>query len=208
VNEHLFWYIARASGIVSWALLSLSVVWGVVLSTRLLGRRASPAWLLDLHRFLGGSALVFVALHLAGLVGDSYVHFGPSELLVPLASKWQPVAVAWGVVAMYLLVAVELTSLVRTRLPKKLWRRVHQTSFAVWVLSSIHLFAAGTDAGNPVLQWTTLVLSVAVVFTIVIRVLSPKPDRPATTGSAATRSAAARTAAARSAVAAPAFAER
>jgi DMSO/TMAO reductase YedYZ heme-binding membrane subunit len=177
VSVHLSWYISRASGIVAWALLSLSVIWGVVLSTRLLGKRATPAWLLDLHRFLGGTALVFVGIHLAGLVGDGYVHFGWSELFVPLASVWQPVAVAWGIVALYLLVAVELTSLVRKHLPATLWRRVHQTSFAVWVLSSIHLFAAGTDASNPVLQWATLVLSIAVIFTVVVRVLSPKPDK-------------------------------
>ena len=179
MSEHLFWYLARATGIVSWALLSLSVLWGVVLSTRLLGRRATPAWLLDLHRFLGGTAVVFVALHLVGLVGDSYVHFGPSELLVPLASAWRPVAVAWGVVALYLLVAVEVTSLLRRRLPNRVWRRVHATSFAVWVLSTVHLFAAGTDAGNPVLQWSTLLLCVGVLFAVVVRVLSPKPDRRA-----------------------------
>lgn len=182
MNPQLFWYIARASGIVSWALLSLSVLWGVVLSTRLLGKRATPAWLLDLHRFLGGTAVVFVVVHIAGLVADSYAHFGPAEILVPLASTWRPVAVAWGVVALYLLAAVEITSLLRRRLPARLWRRIHMTSFAVWVLSTMHLFAAGTDAGNPVLQWTTLGLTLAVVFTIVVRVLSPKPDRAARPG--------------------------
>jgi predicted ferric reductase len=179
VNQHLFWYMARASGIVSWALLSLSVLWGVILSTRLLGKRATPAWLLDAHRFFGGAATVFVAVHIAALVGDSYVHFGPSEILVPLASAWKPVAVAWGVVALYLLVAVELTSLLRRHLPAKLWRRVHAASFALWVMATIHLLTSGTDAGNPLLQWTTLGLVLAVAFTIVVRVLSPKPDRPA-----------------------------
>jgi len=34
------------------------------------------------------------------------VHFGPAQLLIPLASAWRPGAVAWGIVAFYLLVAV------------------------------------------------------------------------------------------------------
>jgi membrane protease YdiL (CAAX protease family) len=72
MNDQLWWYVARASGTVSWALLALSVVWGLTLSTRWLGRRARPNWLLDLHRFLGGAGVVFVAVHVAALVADSY----------------------------------------------------------------------------------------------------------------------------------------
>jgi DMSO/TMAO reductase YedYZ heme-binding membrane subunit len=105
------------------------------------------------------------------------VHFGPSEVLVPLAARWHPVAVAWGIVAMYLLVTVEVTSLIRTKLPPRVWRAIHRSSFGMWVLSTIHLFTAGTDAGNTALQWTTFVLTLAVVFTTVVRVLSPKPDK-------------------------------
>ena len=77
---------------------------GTALSGRL-SRRPRPAWVLDLHRFLGVLAVVFAGVHLLGLVADSYVHFGPAELFVPLASSWRPGPVAWGVVALYLLLA-------------------------------------------------------------------------------------------------------
>ena len=50
------------------------------------------------------SSLLLAALALAGLVLDETVHFGVSELLVPFASTYEPGAVAWGVVALYLLV--------------------------------------------------------------------------------------------------------
>jgi len=179
MNNQIFWYTARSSGIVSWGLLSTSVLVGVVLSTRLFGKRAAPAWLLDLHRFLGGTACAFVAVHIVGLVADNYVHFGPSEILVPMASKWHPVAVAWGVVSLYLLVAIEMTSLLKRRIPSKLWRRVHATSFVLWVLSTVHAYSAGTDAGNRVYQWTGVLIALAVVYAGTVRVLSPRPDRPA-----------------------------
>lgn len=191
MNPQLFWYMARASGIVAWAMLSLGALWGVVLSTRLVGKRATPAWLLDLHRFFGAASVAFVAVHLAGLVADSYLHFGPAELLMPLASAWRPVAVAWGVVSLYLLLAVEITSLLRRHLPNRLWRRVHMTSFPLWVFSTIHLFAAGSDADNPLLQWAALGVTLAVVFAGTVRLLSPKPDRrPAPARARATAAAA------------------
>jgi DMSO/TMAO reductase YedYZ heme-binding membrane subunit len=178
VNKQIFWYTARATGIVSWGLLSTSVLVGVVLSTRLLGKRAAPAWLLDLHRFLGGAACMFVSVHIGGLVADNYLHFGPSEILVPLASTWHPVAVAWGVVSLYLLVAIETTSLLKRRLPSRVWRKVHGTSFVLWLLSTVHGFSSGTDSSNRLYQWVGLAIGLAVVYTVTVRMLSPRPDRP------------------------------
>ena len=174
MNPQLWWYVARASGLVAWALCTLAVVWGLALSTRLLGKRPAPAWLLDLHRFLGGLATLFVAVHVAGLVADNYVHFGLAELVLPLASSWKPGPVAWGIAALYLLVAVELTSLARRRLPARLWRLVHMTSLPLWGVSTVHLLTAGTDAQNPAVQWAALLSVAAVIFVTVVRVLSPR----------------------------------
>ena len=54
MSSQIWWFVSRSSGLVAWALLSLSVCWGLFLSTRAVARASSPAWLLDLHRFLGG----------------------------------------------------------------------------------------------------------------------------------------------------------
>jgi predicted ferric reductase len=174
MNDQLWWYAARATGLVGWGLCTLSVLWGLTLSTRLLGKRAAPAWLLDLHRFLGGLATIFVAVHLGALVADTYVHLGPAELLVPLASAWKPGPVAWGIAAFYLLVAVEIPSLARRRLPVRVWRMVHMTSLPLWALATVHLLTAGTDIGNPLVQWAVLLSTAAVLFTTLVRVLSPR----------------------------------
>lgn len=177
MNEQLWWYVARSTGLVAWGVLTLSVLWGLVLSTRLLGKQARPAWLLDLHRYLGGLATVFTALHLVGLVADSYVRFGITELLVPMASAWKPGPVAWGIAAMYLLVAVEVTSLAKKRLPMKVWRKAHLLSFPLWLAATAHFALAGTDTANRLVQWTLVIAVVTTLFTVVVRVLSPKPDR-------------------------------
>ena len=77
VNPQLWWWLARASGIVAWCMVTASIVWGLALSSKLVRRRKVPAWLLDLHKYLGTLSLAFIAVHLVALVADSYVDFGP-----------------------------------------------------------------------------------------------------------------------------------
>ena len=82
-------------------------------------RTPGPAWLLSLHRYLGALALVFVGVHVAAILLDSYTDFGITDVLVPFTGSWHPLAVAWGIVGMYLLVAIEITSLLRHRMSKR-----------------------------------------------------------------------------------------
>ena len=164
--EQLWWYTARAGGIVAWGLLAASVLWGLALSTKAFGKRPRPNWLLDLHQWLGTLTMIFLGVHVAGLMLDSYVDFGLTDVLVPFASSWDPSAVAWGIVAFYLLLAVELTALGRRYLPKKVWRSVHYLSFPVFVLATIHGVAAGTDAT------TTFAVATVVVVVAMVAMLS------------------------------------
>lgn len=177
MNTQIWWYVARSTGIVAWSLLTLSMTWGLLLRTKLLNRRPAPRWLLDLHRFLGGLAVVFVGLHLVGLVADSYTHFGPTDLLVPFASSWRPAAVALGVVAFYLLAAVEVTSLLMRRLPRRWWRAVHMSSFATFVLTTLHAITAGTDIRNSALILAINAGVATVLFLTLVRFLAPARAR-------------------------------
>ena len=169
--SHLFWYTARAGGIVAWALLAASVVWGLWLSGRVRPFGVRPAWVLDLHRFLGGLATMFVGVHVLAILADSYTNFGLSDVLLPFASSWHPLAVAWGVVGLYLMLAVELTSLARKHLPKKIWRAVHVSAFPLYVFATIHYLSAGTDATNPMSLVAIVVATGSVVALTIRRVL-------------------------------------
>lgn len=162
MSSQLWWYSARAGGIVAWVLLTVSTLWGLVLSTKLRPPRVRPAWTLDLHRFLGGLATIFVGVHVAAIMLDSYTHFGLSDVLMPFAASWHPLWVAWGIVGMYLLLAIELSSLARRYLPNQLWRRLHFLSFVLFILATVHFLMAGTDMNAPAIQWAVLAGSVAV----------------------------------------------
>src|SRR5437763_11210099 len=105
------------------------MVWGLLLATRVLGRRPAPAWILSLHRFLGGLTVAFVGVHVGAILLDTYTNFSVVNVLVPLTGSWRPAAVAWGIVAMYLLLAVEITSLARDRMSLRAWRTMHLLSY-------------------------------------------------------------------------------
>jgi len=147
-NPQLWWHLSRASGIVSWVLLTTSVLWGLLLSTRVLRDMDRPAWLLDLHRWLGTLTWATTAVHLGTLVADSYVEFTAADLLVPMSSSWKPGAVAWGIVGMYLILVVQVTSRFMKKLPRAVWHSIHLLSYPSFLLVSVHAFAAGTDAGS------------------------------------------------------------
>ena len=163
------WYVARSSGLVAWGLLAAAVVWGLLMTSKVLRGRVKNSWLLDLHRWLGGLALTFTGVHVVAIMGDSYVHFGLASVLVPLAATWHPVAVAWGVVSLYLLAAVELTSLVRKHLAHRLWKRVHMLSLPLFVLSTVHGLTAGTDARKPMYVIGAVVVAIGVGILAAIR---------------------------------------
>lgn len=171
------WYVARSSGLVAWSLLAAAVVWGLLMTSKVARKWVKNSWLLDLHRWLGGLALVFTAVHVGAIMLDSYVHFGVVSILVPLVSHWHPVAVAWGVASMYLLVAVELTSLLRRRLSTRLWRRVHVLSFPLFVSSTLHGLTAGTDGRTPMALITAGLVTAGVALLAWLR-SQPAGPRP------------------------------
>lgn len=177
VTPQLAWYAARSSGMVAWALVTASILWGLALSTRLIRRRGVPAWLLDLHRFLGALSLVFVAVHLVALWADSYLVFEWRELFVPMASPYRPGAVAWGIVATYLLVAIEITSWLMRRLSRRVWHAVHLSSFGLFAGSTVHALQAGTDRASLVVEWLLLTGTTLVLFLTYFRLLAPRRSR-------------------------------
>lgn len=177
MSEQLWWYAARAGGLVAWALLASSTTAGIALAFR--RTRPSAMWLCTVHRHLAALAVVFVGVHLASLVADSYVELGPADLAVPFASEWRPGAVAWGVVALWLLAAVQVTSMLRRKLPRAAWRRVHLASHGLFVASTAHLVAAGTDASSAAVRAMTVAGTVAVLAAALARLAPAATRRPA-----------------------------
>jgi predicted ferric reductase len=144
MDPAIWWYVTRASAIIAWALMVISVMWGILLSTRVMKPKDSPGWLLDLHRWMSGLSVVFVGLHMFSLYVDSFAHFTIPDLFVPFHSQYVKVAslgpwpIALGVLCFYIMIAVQGTSLMMKKLPRKYWKAIHYSSYALVLVVSFH----------------------------------------------------------------------
>lgn len=146
--SHLAWYVSRGTGLVAWGLLVASMMWGFLHAVRAFGTRARQWWMLGVHRWLGALAVMLTVVHVGALLFDGYTDFTVPSLLVPFVASWNPVAVSVGIVGLYVLLAVEGTSLIQRHLARPVWRQVHVMSYGLFALVTIHALAAGTDVGT------------------------------------------------------------
>jgi ferredoxin-NADP reductase len=153
-DPHFWWYLSRVAALTAWALMSFSVVWGVVLATRMFRGLDNPAWLKDIHKYLSTLTVLLAGVHTAALTLDPYVKFDAADLFIPGVATYQgateiiKVALAIGVIAMWVMSIVYLTSLVMDKLPRKLWKAIHYGSYLVFFAIGIHAAFAGSDVGT------------------------------------------------------------
>jgi len=148
-HDPTFWILARSAGFAAYAMLTASVLAGIVVKSRPFGRAVRAATMTDLHRTLALLGVGFLALHGVALVLDSTVRITPAALLVPGLSPYMPVATAFGVVAAELMVVVYLSFGLRKRIGMHVWRALHWTTYALFAGATAHGLAAGTDSGRP-----------------------------------------------------------
>jgi sulfoxide reductase heme-binding subunit YedZ len=183
------WFVARGAGLVAFAFLTASVWLGLAMSTRLLGNRRQKR-LLGLHRTLSWMGLTALGLHGGALLLDPTIGFGPAAVLVPFAAPWNPIAVAGGVAAAWLMLMLAASFRVRNRIGPKVWRTLHYASFAAFLLALLHAITSGTDLagiGGPILA---LIAAGPVVWLVFVRILTPSKtaSRPAAAPSTPTLS--------------------
>jgi sulfoxide reductase heme-binding subunit YedZ len=147
-NDPTFWLLARASGLTAYALLTASVLAGLVLKSRPF-RSLKPAAVTDTHRFLALLGLGAIAVHGSTLVLDRTVHLTPAALVVPGASPYRPLPVGIGVLAAELMLVVYASFALRRRIGTRNWRRLHWTTYAIFAAVTVHGLASGTDSGQP-----------------------------------------------------------
>lgn len=184
MSEQLWWYVARASGMVGAVALVLTLIWGLLITTKLIDRRGLPAWLTDLHRYLGGLTVVMIGVHLAALVFDNYLTFSWADLFVPFASSWKAGPVAWGVGAFWGLIVVEGTSLLQRRMSRKVWRGLHLLAYPVALMTAMHAAHAGSDATNPWFRAVSIVLILLLSALTIFRILHRPAKRSVLPGRA------------------------
>ena len=176
------WVLLRAAGIGSYVMLFFAVAWGLVATTSLVTKRVSKAAANLFHAFVASTGLALLGVHMALMFVDGFMPFSIAGLIVPMASEYRPLAVAAGIVAMYGIVIIMVTSWLRKKIGTTWWRRVHLVAVPMFTLSLAHGVFAGTDSERPWMFALYAVTGLFVVFLTIVRALTYgyRPPRPAT----------------------------
>ncbi|MES2169687.1 MAG: ferric reductase-like transmembrane domain-containing protein [Actinomycetota bacterium] len=162
----VLWAFGRVSGVVSLVLLTVSVVLGIITRS---GRPLPglPRFSVSLvHRNLAILASVFLVLHVGTLLLDTYAKLTLADVLVPFLGAYKPFWQGLGTVALDLIVAVIITSLLRRRIGVRAFKAVHWLTYAMWPIAVIHGIGNGTNGTS---AWF-LLLSVGCALAVVIAV--------------------------------------
>jgi predicted ferric reductase len=147
-SDPTFWILARASGFVAFALLTASVLAGLILKARPFGVTPRPAAVTDIHRFVALLGLGAVAVHGLALLLDRAVPISIAGLLVPGIAAYRPLWTGLGVLAAELMLVVYASFSLRKRIGFRNWRRLHWASYLIFALATGHGLVAGTDSGS------------------------------------------------------------
>ena len=140
-----FWYASRATGIVSLLLLTAVLVLGILVNRQ--GRLPGlPRFgVTSLHRNISLLAVAFIAVHVLTAVLDTYVNIPILSGVVPFASSYERGWLTLGAISFDIMLAMIITSLLRGRLNRTLWRAVHLLAYLSWPVAFAHSIGSSRD---------------------------------------------------------------
>jgi methionine sulfoxide reductase heme-binding subunit len=178
-NTKALWYLTRGTGAVTLVLLTLSVALGVA-DVRRLATPRIPRFVIDgLHRTVSLLVVLMVAIHVATTLLDSYVSIRLVDAFVPFVSSYRPIWLGLGALALDLLIALIVTSLLRARLGQRGWRAVHWLAYACWPVAFVHALGTGSDihSGGSWMLAVSLACAAVVAVAVLARVVAGWPDQ-------------------------------
>jgi len=149
VSNKALWYTARGTGFVAVIMLTASVALGILTSVRW----SAPRWprfvTSTLHKNISLLSVIFLATHIASTLFDPVSPVHLVNAIVPFTGSYRPLGIGLGVVAVDLLGALVITSLLKQRIGYRIWRAVHWSAYACWPVAMLHGLNSGTDAAAP-----------------------------------------------------------
>jgi methionine sulfoxide reductase heme-binding subunit len=176
------WYIVRASALVGFLLLYISVFSGTVSCLPGIRKYFLRLRSLNFHCWISLQALIFAFLHGIALLFHRYIRFSFADVFVPFHSSFEPLLVGLGTVSLYLMIILVSTSYARKYISQKAWRTIHFLNIALYIFSIVHAFYLGTDLKSGLLReifiWANGVLILLLIYNMINRVWSRKNNQP------------------------------
>lgn len=148
----LVWIIARAAGLASYTALCIAVLSGIALRTSVLDFLAKNRALRALHDWMTWLWIPLGALHVVALVLDRTALIRPLDAFVPFQVSYGAIAIGLGTVSLDLILIVVVSSWLRRRMPDRIWRWIHRSSYVAFVTLFLHAALSGTDFDAPLIS--------------------------------------------------------
>ena len=163
-SKQALWFASRGTGVVCLILLTISVLLGIVTTSRI-ETRNWPRFIIEgVHRNVSLLVTVFLTLHVATTVIDGFAPITFLDAVVPFGSPYRRFWVGLGAVATDLLLALIISSLLRARIGYRVWRTIHWAAYACWPIALIHGIETGSDRHE---RWMLAIDAVSVTLVVV-----------------------------------------
>jgi predicted ferric reductase len=175
LGQHSAWYLSRASAFAAYVLLWWSMILGLSITSK-----AARAWpggpaAAALHEHASLLGLGFGVLHALVLLGDQYIGYSLTQILVPFAGSYMPFWVGIGQIGIYLMALVTVTFYLRRQIGARAWRAIHFLSFLVFALALGHGLFSGSDSGTAWAFWMYVGTGASVLFMTLYRIMMRRP---------------------------------
>ena len=144
------WVFERLFAFLAYFAMTGSVVYGLLLSTKILDAIAHRPITFSLHQDLASIGVGFAAVHGMLLALDKTVPFTLAQIAVPGMAPYAPIWVAAGQVAFYLMAIVVGSFYLRRQIGQRAWRTLHYVTFLAFVGATVHGVARGHGQRQPV----------------------------------------------------------
>ena len=140
------WYLIRSLGITGYVLITISMAWGIVLSSRIVKDWSPGPLSMLLHSAVSWLGLIFGFGHAILLMADKFFAYSLGDILIPFTGPYRPIEVGLGTLAFWILLIVTPSFALRKRLfSHRTWRLLHYSSYVAFLLVTLHGLLAGTD---------------------------------------------------------------
>jgi len=168
------WYVIRASALVGFLLLYISVFSGTVSYLPGIKKYFLRLKSLNFHCWISLQAFIFATVHGTMLLFHKFIPFDWKDVFIPFHSSFGPLLVALGTISLYLTIILIATSYARKYISQKLWRTIHALNIGLYIFAIIHTFYLGTDLKSGILReifiWANGVLILLLIFNMIHRI--------------------------------------
>ena len=187
--SRLPWVATRLVAFLSYFAITGSVVYGLLLSTKILDAIAHRPVSFALHQDLAAIGLGLAGVHAVLLGLDATVPFSLGDMLIPFVAPYRPLWVGIGQLSLYVIAIVVASFYLRRRIGQRAWRLLHYVTFLSFAGATAHGILSGSDSGTAWAWWSYVGATALVVFLTGYRIVigivaarqrASRPTPPAT----------------------------